>query len=129
MSNKTILIIVHEDNIRRCLAEVLSEEGYTVFTESSGLKGLELILKEEYPLVIINQDMPKIEMDGIEVLREIKKIKPETQVIMIAGHGSIESSVMATKMGAFDYIQKPLSLERLLITVKRSLGATKSEQF
>jgi DNA-binding response OmpR family regulator len=80
MSNNSILIIAHDDNTRRSLADVFSYEEYTVFTASSGQKGLELLMKEQPALALIDQVMP--DMDGVETLRRFKEIRPETQIIM-----------------------------------------------
>ena len=124
MSNNSILIIAHDDNTRRSLADVFSYEEYTVFTASSGQKGLELLMKEQPALAIIDQVMP--EMDGVETLRRFKEIRPETQIIMLTSHGTINMAIIVTKMGALDYIVKPPELAHLVATVKRALDAAKS---
>ena len=124
MSNKTILIVAHEDNSRRSLADVFFEEEYAVSTASSGEEGLEMLMKEQPSVAIIDQGL--WEMDGMRTLSRFKEIRPETQVIMLTGHGTIDTAFAAAKMGAFAYIVKPPELAHLVNTVKRALDATKS---
>jgi two-component system nitrogen regulation response regulator NtrX len=116
-----ILVIEDEAAIRRVLVKILSEENKTYQLEEAedGLVGLEKIKDEEYDLVLCDIKMPK--MDGIEVLEAIKKIKPEVPVVMISGHGDLDTAVNTMKMGAFDYISKPPDLNRLLNTVRNAL--------
>ncbi len=116
-----ILIIEDEPAIRRVLNKILSEENNTYQVEEAedGLVGTEKIRDEDYDLVLCDIKMPK--MDGIEVLEAIKKIKPEIPVVMISGHGELDTAVNAMKMGAFDYISKPPDLNRLLNTVRNAL--------
>lgn len=116
-----ILVIEDEASIRRVLVKILSEENKTYQLEEAedGLVGIEKIKDEEYDLVLCDIKMPK--MDGIEVLEAIKKIKPEVPVVMISGHGDLDTAVNTMKMGAFDYISKPPDLNRLLNTVRNAL--------
>ncbi len=116
-----ILIIEDEAAIRRVLVKILSEEnqGYEVFEAEDGLAGMEKIKKEDFDLVLCDIKMPK--MDGVEVLEAVKKIKPEIPIVMISGHGDLETAVNTMKMGAFDYISKPPDLNRLLNTVRIAL--------
>ncbi|CAM4269107.1 sigma-54-dependent transcriptional regulator [Gillisia hiemivivida] len=116
-----ILVIEDEASIRRVLVKILSEENKTYQLEEAedGLIGIEKIKDEEYDLVLCDIKMPK--MDGIEVLEAIKKIKPEVPVVMISGHGDLDTAVNTMKMGAFDYISKPPDLNRLLNTVRNAL--------
>jgi len=116
-----ILIIEDEAAIRRVLVKILSEEnqGYEVFEAEDGLVGMEIIKKEDFDLVLCDIKMPK--MDGVEVLEAVKKIKPEIPMVMISGHGDLETAVNTMKMGAFDYISKPPDLNRLLNTVRIAL--------
>ncbi|HSM63845.1 MAG TPA: sigma-54 dependent transcriptional regulator [Gillisia sp.] len=116
-----ILVIEDEAAIRRVLVKILSEENKTYQLEEAedGLVGIEKIKEEEYDLVLCDIKMPK--MDGIEVLEAIKKIKPEVPVVMISGHGDLDTAVNTMKMGAFDYISKPPDLNRLLNTVRNAL--------
>ena len=116
-----ILIIEDEASIRRVLVKILSEENntYHVSEADDGLAGIELIKKEDFDLVLCDIKMPK--MDGVEVLEALKKIKPETPIVMISGHGDIETAVNTMRLGAFDYISKPPDLNRLLNTVRIAL--------
>lgn len=116
-----ILIIEDEAAIRRVLTKILSEESdtYTVEEAEDGLSGIEKIKNEDYDLVLCDIKMPK--MDGVEVLEAIKKIKPEIPVVMISGHGDLETAVNTMRLGAFDYISKPPDLNRLLNTVRNAL--------
>jgi two-component system, NtrC family, nitrogen regulation response regulator NtrX len=116
-----ILIIEDEAAIRRVLAKILREENenYLVEEAEDGLAGLEKIKEEDFDLVFCDIKMPK--MDGIEVLEAVKKIKPEIPIVMISGHGDLETAVNTMRMGAFDYISKPPDLNRLLNTVRNAL--------
>lgn len=116
-----ILVIEDEPAIRRVLKKILSEENnaYMVEEAEDGLVGMEKIKEEEYDLVLCDIKMPK--MDGIEVLEAIQKVKPEIPVVMISGHGDLDTAVNAMRIGAFDYISKPPDLNRLLNTVRNAL--------
>ncbi len=116
-----ILVIEDEPAIRRVLKKILSEENNTYLVDEAedGLIGMEKVKEEEYDLVLCDIKMPK--MDGIEVLEGIQKIKPEIPVIMISGHGDLDTAVNAMRIGAFDYISKPPDLNRLLNTVRNAL--------
>lgn len=116
-----ILVIEDEAAIRRVLVKILSEEDKTYQVEEAkdGLEGTELIKDKDYDLVLCDIKMPK--MDGVEVLEAVKKIKPEIPIVMISGHGDLETAVETMKMGAFDYISKPPDLNRLLNTVRIAL--------
>ncbi len=117
----TILVIEVEAAISRVLTKILSEESdtYQVDEAEDGLIGVEKIKKEDFDLVLCDIKMPK--MDGVEVLEAIKKIKPEIPVIMISGHGDLDTAVNTMRLGAFDYISKPPDLNRLLNTVRNAL--------
>jgi len=119
-----ILVIEDEAAIRRVLVKILSEESksYEVEAAEDGLVGLEKIKNTDYDLVLCDIKMPK--MDGIEVLEAAKKIKPETAMVMISGHGDLDTAVKTMRMGAFDYISKPPDLNRLLNTVRNALDNT-----
>ncbi|MDI6777174.1 MAG: sigma-54 dependent transcriptional regulator [Syntrophales bacterium] len=111
--NKTILIVDDEKSICKSLGAVLNDEGYDVLTAGSGEEALKII-KEEFPfLIFLDIWLPGI--DGIETLKIIKTENPEIRVVMISGHGTIETAVKATKLGAFDFIEKPLSLEKVIL--------------
>ncbi len=116
-----ILIIEDEAAIRRVLVKILTEEnqGYEVFEAEDGLAGMEIIKKEDFDLVLCDIKMPK--MDGVEVLEAVKKIKPEIPMVMISGHGDLDTAVNTMRLGAFDYISKPPDLNRLLNTVRIAL--------
>ncbi|HSP12361.1 MAG TPA: sigma-54 dependent transcriptional regulator [Salegentibacter sp.] len=116
-----ILLIEDEASIRRVLVKILTEENsnYTVAEAEDGLEGTQKIKDEDFDLVLCDIKMPK--MDGVEVLEAIKKIKPEIPVVMISGHGDLDTAVNTMKLGAFDYISKPPDLNRLLNTVRNAL--------
>jgi len=117
---RPILVVDDEEKIRESIREILSDEGYRVIEASDGNKVLELIRKERPRLVLLDIWMPRV--DGIGLLREIKEKEPGIDVIMISGHGNIHTALTAAKLGAFDFIEKPLSLEGLLYAVRRALG-------
>jgi UDP-3-O-acyl N-acetylglucosamine deacetylase len=116
---KTILIVDDEDNVRESVREVLTDEGYHVIDTADGARVPVLIEREKPGLVLLDIWMPEI--DGIELLKEIKRQEPNIRVVMMSGHGNIHTAVTATKFGAFDFIEKPLSLEGLLLAVQRAL--------
>ena len=118
---KKILIIEDEAVIRRVLKRVLEQmdKNYIIDEAADGVEGLEKIKQNDYDLVLCDIKMPK--KDGIEVLEESKKIKPETTFVMISGHGDIETAVDSMRLGAFDYISKPPDLNRLMTSVKNAL--------
>lgn len=116
-----ILIIEDEASIRRVLVKILTEENsqYQVFEAEDGLIGTEMIKKDDFDLVLCDIKMPK--MDGVEVLEAVKKIKPEIPMVMISGHGDLDTAVNTMRLGAFDYISKPPDLNRLLNTIRNAL--------
>ncbi|MAB48170.1 MULTISPECIES: sigma-54-dependent transcriptional regulator [Winogradskyella] len=116
-----ILIIEDEAAIRRVLVKILSEESdsYQVEEAEDGLVGIEKIKKDDFDLVLCDIKMPK--MDGVEVLEAVKKMKPEIPMVMISGHGDLDTAVNTMRLGAFDYISKPPDLNRLLNTVRIAL--------
>jgi len=113
-----ILVIDDERPIRNTLKDILEYEKYSVDLAEDGSTGIEMLKNEEYDIILCDIKMPK--MDGIEVLEEIQKIAKDTPVIMISGHGSVDTAVEAIKKGAFDFIEKPLDLNRLLITIRNA---------
>ncbi len=119
MAGKTILIVDDEESIRKSLAGILGDEGYEVVAAPSGREGLDVLGEAQPVLALLDIAMPG--MDGIETLKRFKEVRPEMQVIMITGHGTIETAVKTTKMGAYDFIEKPLSLERVSLAVKHGL--------
>lgn len=114
-----ILIVDDEEAIRRTLRDILEFEKHEVEESGDGLDGLAKIKKNKYDVVIMDIKMPK--MDGLEALDRIQILSPDTPVIMISGHGNIETAVEAVKKGAFDYISKPPDLNRLLITIRNAM--------
>ena len=116
-----ILIIEDEAPIRRVLTKILSEENdnYQVEESEDGLLGIEKVKHDDYDLILCDIKMPK--MDGVEVLEAVKKIKPEIPMVMISGHGDLETAINTMRLGAFDYISKPPDLNRLLNTVRNAL--------
>lgn len=117
-----LLIIDDEKSIRNTMREVLEYEGYTIEEAENGQKGLEMINSNPYDVIFLDIKMPK--MDGMEVLEESMKILSDTPVIMISGHATVDNAVEAVKKGAYDFISKPMDLNRLLITVRNALDKT-----
>lgn len=118
--SKTIMIVDDEPSIRTSLEGVLGDEGFKVICASDGQEALKTMEEEMPDLVLLDIWMPGI--DGIETLERMRALHPNLQVIMISGHGTIETAVTATKLGAFDFIEKPLSLERTLVTIQNALN-------
>ena len=118
MSQK-VLIIDDETSILESLSGILEDEGYQTFTAENGPDGLEIVSKEKPDLVLLDIWMEG--MDGLEVLSRLKRRNPELPVIMISGHGTIETAVQATQKGAYDFIEKPPQVERLLLTISRAI--------
>lgn len=114
-----LLIIDDEKAIRKTLTEILSFEGYKIEEASDGEEGLKKFREKNYDLVLCDIKMPKI--DGIEFLQKAVEINPDVPIIMISGHGNIETAVEAVKKGAYDYISKPPDLNRLLITIRNAM--------
>jgi len=115
----TILIVDDDRPIRSTLKEILEFEKFKVEDAEDGQMAISKVEKNDYDLILCDIKMPK--MDGIEVLQKIQELKPHIPVVMISGHGDIETAVGAIKLGAFDFIAKPLDLNRLLVTVKNAL--------
>jgi len=117
-----ILVIDDERAIRNSLKEILSDEGYEVETAEDGAVGIEMIDKEHYDVIFCDIKMPN--KDGNEVLRYVVSQGIDSAMVMVSGHGDIETAVECIKNGAFDFIQKPLDLNRILITVKNAAERT-----
>src|SRR4026208_1479451 len=117
MSN--ILIIDDEKAIRKTLSEILSYEGYKIDEAGDGEEGLKKFREKTYDVVLCDIKMPKV--DGIDFLQKAVEINPDVPIIMISGHGNIETAVEAVKKGAYDFIQKPPDLNRLLITIRNAM--------
>lgn len=114
-----VLIVDDEPSIRRTLKEILSFEKYDVIEASDGMDGLVKLKSEKVEVVLLDIKMPN--MDGMEALERMRLIKPDVPVIMLSGHGNIDTAVEAVKKGAFDYLSKPPDLNRLLVTVRNAL--------
>ena len=114
-----ILIIDDEKSIRKTLTEILSYEGYKIDEASDGEEGLKKFKEKAYDLVLCDIKMPKL--DGIEFLERARQINDEVPIIIISGHGNIETAVEAVKKGAYDYISKPPDLNRMLITLRNAM--------
>jgi two-component system nitrogen regulation response regulator NtrX len=115
-----------ERSILRSLSGLLSDEGYEVITAGNGYEALKIIDAESPDLVLLDIWMPGL--DGIETLKEIKIINPLIQVIIITGHGNIETAIKAIKLGAFDLIEKPLSIDKVIVSIHRALNFQKLEE-
>ncbi len=122
----SILIVDDEASILQSLSGLLSDEGFDVITASNGYEALKIVDTDSPDLVLLDIWMPGI--DGIETLKEIKKENPHIQVIIITGHGTIESAVKATKLGAFDLIEKPLSIDKVIVTINNALNFRRLEE-
>ncbi|RUT79431.1 sigma-54-dependent transcriptional regulator [Ancylomarina longa] len=118
-----ILIIDDERSIRNTLKDILSYEKYEISLAENGLEGIELAKNDEFDVILCDIKMPQ--MDGIEVLEKIQELAIDTPVIMISGHGNIDTAVDAIKKGAFDFLEKPLDLNRILITIRNAMDKSK----
>ena len=117
---ETILVIDDEESICQSLKAILSDEGYQVLVAGSGEEAIGVVEEEMPQLVLLDVWLPG--MDGLETLKAIKKINPQILVIVMSGHGTIETAVKATKLGAYDFIEKPLSLDKIIILVNNALS-------
>ncbi|MDH3975253.1 MAG: sigma-54 dependent transcriptional regulator [Deltaproteobacteria bacterium] len=124
--NCNILIVDDEESIRSTLSGVLKDEGFDVILAEDGEKGFDMAKEEGPDLVLLDIWMPGI--DGMETLKKIKSELPHLQVIMMSGHGTIETAVQATKLGAYDFIEKPLSLDKLLLCINNALSLHRLEE-
>ena len=118
-SNANVLIIDDEHSIVDTLSSILEDEGYDVNTASSGEKGLEMFSRHNPDVILLDVWMP--DMDGIETLKQIRARDKEVSIIMISGHSNIDTAVHAIKLGAYDFLEKPLSLDKVLILIRRAL--------
>ena len=114
-----ILVIDDERSIRNTLKDILEYEKYSVELAEDGIKAFDKIKAASFDVVLCDIKMPG--MDGIEVLEKLQEVTPDTPVVMISGHGNIDTAVESIKKGAFDYIEKPLDLNRLLITIRNAM--------
>ena len=116
-----ILVVDDEAGIRDSLAGILADEGYSASSVESGEACLDLLRKTAFDVVLLDIWLPGV--DGLETLEKIREFENPPEVIMISGHGTIETAVRATKLGAYDFLEKPLSVERTLIAVKNAIEA------
>src|SRR5690625_3297689 len=114
-----ILVVDDEDGIRRVLRQLLEYEGHEVRTAASGGAALDLFPTFDPDLTFLDVKMPHL--DGLEVLVRLRELDPEALVVMISGHGTIETAVEATRRGAYDFLEKPLDTDRILLTLRNAL--------
>ncbi len=124
MAKERVLIVDDEKNIVASLQGILSDEGYDIVTAEDGLDALEMVQSDPPDLVLLDIWIPG--MDGIEVLQAIKTYHPEIEVLVMSGHGTIDTAVKATKLGAYDFIEKPFSLNQLVLSVQKALKQKQS---
>jgi two-component system nitrogen regulation response regulator NtrX len=117
--SKRVLIVDDEESVRKSLEKLLAYEKYATFSAADGESALEVVNNELVDLVLLDIKMPG--MDGLEVLEKIKGIRSDLPVVIISGHGTISTAVEATKLGAFDFLEKPIDLDRLLLTVRNGI--------
>ena len=122
----TICVVDDEPSILNTLSSILEDEGYQVTLANNGAEALKIIQTELPDVVILDIWMP--ELDGLEVLTRVRELFPSMMVIMMSGHGSVETAVKATKLGAYDYLEKPLDLEKTTILVRNALNQRKLEE-
>lgn len=124
---KTTIMIVDDDpDVRQSIMDVFADEGYEIFGAAGGREALEKVNQENIDLIFLDIWMP--DLDGMQVLQQLKDVHPDIPVVMISGHGTIETAVQSTKLGAFDFIEKPVSLEKLVITAKNALTIYRLKQ-
>jgi two-component system nitrogen regulation response regulator NtrX len=126
MPKSRILVVDDEEGVRTSLAGILRDEGYQVETAESGERCLDMLGKGEYQALFLDVWMPG--RDGLEILAEIVQKPSSPAVVMISGHGTIESAVRAAKIGAYDFIEKPLSLEKVTLTLRNALKQHRLEE-
>ena len=126
MIKDRILVIDDEASIRSSLQGILEDEGYDVQTVETGEKGLDLLKRQNFGLILLDIWLP--EMSGMDVLVQVKSMEEHPQIVVISGHGNVEMAVKATKLGAFDFLEKPLSLEKVVLTVNNALRQHKLEE-
>ncbi len=126
MNKARLLVVDDEENVQLSLQGVLQDEGYPTECVASGEECLEILDKKNFDVILLDIWLPGL--DGIETLKEVKSRRPYQYVIMISGHATIETAVQATKLGAFDFIEKPLSLEKVLLVVRHALEQKRLEE-
>jgi len=126
LNKPRILVVDDEAGVRRTLTEILEDEGFQVTSVAGGDEALAMVKKQAPRVVLLDIWMPG--RDGLEVLPEIRRLAPGAAVIMISGHGTVEIAVKATKLGAFDFVEKPLSLEKIIVTVRNAMRQGQLEE-
>ncbi|QQS41454.1 MAG: sigma-54-dependent Fis family transcriptional regulator [Acidobacteriota bacterium] len=126
MNPNSVLIVDDEPGIRETLSDVLEDEGYEVVSAGSGEECLKLTASDHFGCILLDVWLPGI--DGLETLSKLRERGDESAVVMISGHGNIETAVNATKLGAFDFIEKPLSLEKTVLTVRNAIRQQELER-
>lgn len=126
MHKSLILVVDDEAGVRRALTEILTDEGFQVAVAAHGDEALAMVKKQPPQVVLLDVWMPG--RDGLEVLPEIRRQAPGAAVIMISGHGTVETAVKATKLGAFDFVEKPFSLEKIIVTVRNAIRQGELEE-
>ncbi len=121
-----VLIVDDELSIRQSLSAILEDEGFDVFTASNGHQAIDMMASEPLDVVLLDIWMP--EYDGLEVLKDAKRRFPKMQFIIMSGHGNVETAVKATKLGAFDFIEKPLSVDKVTIVINNLLAMSKLQE-
>ena len=125
MKHESILVVDDEAGVRGSLVGILGDEGYAAEAVESGEAALTALESRRYDLLLLDVWLPG--MDGLEVLARVRTLDPEVPVVVISGHGSIETAVKAVRMGAQDFVEKPLALEKTLLVVKNALRQRKLE--
>jgi two-component system nitrogen regulation response regulator NtrX len=126
VANEWILVIDDEPGVREALSAVLTDDGYRVDCVETGEEGIDAVEKNAYDAVLLDIWLPG--MDGLAVLERLRDMRPDAEVVMISGHGTIETAVRATRDGAFDFIEKPLSLEKTLLVMRNALRQRRLER-
>ena len=126
MSSSSILIVDDEAGVRASLSGVLRDEGYSVDAVESGEAALEQAAGRAYDVVLLDIWLPG--MDGIATLERLRDLRGAAQVIMISGHASVEAAVRATKLGAFDFLEKPLTIEKVLVVIQNAVAQRRLER-
>jgi two-component system nitrogen regulation response regulator NtrX len=124
--SETILVVDDEESIRSALAGILEDEGYRTLFANDGIEALEHVQRELPDLALLDIWMPRL--DGLETLQRLKQLYPALTVVMMSGHGTIETAVRATKLGAYDFVEKPLSLEKVILTIENALGMNRLKE-
>ena len=124
IENKNILIIDDEIDICKLISGVLEDEGYQTYNAQNSDSAISILSEDNIDLIILDVWLEGSKLDGIELLQEIHSTRPEIPIIIISGHGNIDTAVTAIKIGAYDYLEKPFKTERLMHTIKEPLKHT-----